>query len=100
MRLSITITAPGAFLHRLALRVGAVAEHVELVEVLARRHVAQREGLPHHALRHRAQRLHALDHLAAEAALEQRGGQGGGADLLQLVAGLGAQGHGRFAFAQ
>ncbi len=34
-----------AILDRLALRMGAVAKHVDLVEVLARRHVAQREGL-------------------------------------------------------
>ena len=34
-----------AILDRLALRMGAVAKHVDLVEILARRHVAQRKGL-------------------------------------------------------
>jgi hypothetical protein len=71
--------------------VAAVAEHVDLVEILARRHVAQREGL---ADQHRligTERLHVLDHLDTEAALEQRGGDGGSGNRLQLVAGGFAQ---------
>ena len=82
-------------LDRLALRMGAVAEHVDLVEILARRHVAQREGLADQRRLIGTERMHVLDHLDAKAALEQRGGDGGGGDGLQLVAGGVAEfGHG------
>src|SRR5215208_4294413 len=59
LRLSITITAPG-------------------------RHVAEREGLADHALLQRAERHHVLHHLAAEAALVERGGEGGGGHAFKL----------------
>ena len=42
-----------AFLDRLALRMGAVLEDAERVEVLARRDVAQREGLADHVAERR-----------------------------------------------
>jgi hypothetical protein len=90
LRLSITNTAPGGqVFHRLALRVLAVVEDADRVQVLARRHVAQREGRPHHVRQAGVQRPHVLDELLAQAALEQRGAQRGGADLHQLAAGVG-----------
>jgi hypothetical protein len=70
---------------------GAIAKHVDLVEILARRHVAQREGFPNQRRLIGAQRMHVLDHLDAEATLEQRGGNCCGRDRLQLVAGGVAQ---------
>src|SRR5262249_3196758 len=73
-------------LDRLALRMGTVAEHVDLVEVLARRHVAQREGFADQRRLVRAQRTNVLDHLNTEAALEQCGGHRRGGNRLQLVA--------------
>jgi hypothetical protein len=77
-----------AFLHRLALRVTSVVEHGDRVQVLARRHVAQREGRPHHVGQARVQRVHVLDELVAQATLEERGAQRGGAHAHQLLAGV------------
>ena len=58
LRLSITKTAPGrAFLDALALRVAAVLEHADMVEVLARRDVAHRVGRPDQAGRARIEGL-------------------------------------------
>ena len=87
--------AHGTILDRLALRMRTIAEYLDRVEILPRRHVAQREGLADHGRLIRAQGMHILDHLDAEAALEQRGGNGGGGDGFQLVAGGVAEfGHG------
>jgi hypothetical protein len=76
-----------AIFHRLALRMGAVAKHLELVEVLARRHVAQRKGLADQRRLIRTQWVHVLHELHAEPALVQGGGDGGRADGLEFVAG-------------
>src|SRR5262249_25021177 len=76
-----------ALLDRLALRMRAVAEDVDLVEVLACRHVAQGEGLTGHGRRIGTERMNGLDALDAEAALEQRGRNRRGRDGLELVAG-------------
>ena len=78
-----------ALLHRLALRVVAVLEHRDRVQVLARRDVAQREGLAHHVGQAGIQRAHVLDEGVAQAALEQRGGQGCGGNILQPRQGFG-----------
>ena len=55
--------------NRLALRMGAVAKHVELVEVFPRRHVAQREGLADQGRLVGTERMHILNALGAKAAL-------------------------------
>jgi hypothetical protein len=78
--------AARTFLDTLALRMAAVLEHAEMVEVLARRNVAQRIGGPDHGRRVRVEAVDALDEGVAEAALEQDGGQRGGGHRLQLVA--------------
>ena len=63
---------PGrALLDALALRVAAVGEHAEMVEVLARRNIAHRIGRPDHARGVRIDRPHALHEGVAEATLEQ-----------------------------
>src|SRR6516165_5752894 len=84
-----------ALLHCLALGMGAVAKDIELVEVLARRHVAQREGLTDHGRLIGAQGMGVLNALDAKTALEQRGRDGGGRDGFQFVAGgVAESGHG------
>ena len=60
-------------LDRLALRMAAVAEHFQPVQVLARRHVTQGEGRADQHRLDRRQRMHVLDGLVAKAALEQGG---------------------------
>src|SRR5262249_35139496 len=59
----------------------------DLVEVLARRHVAQREGFTDQRRLIFAERANVLNHLDTKAALKQRGRHGGGGDALELVAG-------------
>ena len=76
-----------AILDRLALRMGVIPEHVDGVEILARGHVAEREGLTDHGRLVRTEGVHILHHLDAQAALEQGGGDGGGGDGFELVAG-------------
>src|SRR5947208_6977063 len=68
--------------HGLSLRVLSIAEHADRVEILARRDIPQRERLAHHRSGLRVERMHILDVLIAQAALEQRGRQCGGADRL------------------
>ncbi len=80
-----------AFLDGLALRMGAVTEHLYGIQVLAGRHVAQRERLADHGAGLRVERMHVLDELPAQPALEEGRGQRRGADGLQLVAGFGFQ---------
>jgi hypothetical protein len=85
-----------ALLDRLALRMLPVAEHGERVEILARRDVAQREGLADHGFGPGPERMDVLDELVAQAPLEQGGGERGGADRLEFGPGLGGElGHGR-----
>src|SRR5262245_5708848 len=86
--------AARAFLDALALRMAAILEHAEVVEVLARRNLAQRIGGPDHGRRVRVQAMDALDESVAEAALEQDGGQRGGGHRLKLVACALTEGHG------
>ena len=69
----------------------AILEHLDRIEVLARRDVAQRERLADHRRLLRAERMNVLDALDAQAALEQRGGDGGRRHGLELVAGGGAE---------
>src|SRR5436190_436017 len=76
-----------AVLDRLALRMRTVAKHLQLVEVFARRHVAQRKGLAHQGRLVGAQRMHILNALDAEAALVERGRDRRGGDGLELGAG-------------
>ena len=73
---------------------GAVLEYAQRVQVLARRDVAQREGLAHHRAAGRVQRVHVLDELVAQPALEERRAQRRRADGLEHVAGFGLQRHG------
>ena len=78
-----------ALLHRATLRVVVIPEHGHWVQVLTRRHVAQRVSLPHHAAALRsAQRADILDHLVLQATLVEGAGQGCGADALQFIAGF------------
>ena len=60
-----------AFLDGLALRMGAVEEDADRVEVFARRDVAQRVGGADHVAERGIERPHILDELAAQAALEK-----------------------------
>ena len=64
-----------ALLDGLALGMGAVLEHGDRVQILARRDVAQREGLADHRRAGRVERMHVLDELVAQAPLEQGGAQ-------------------------
>src|ERR1700683_4692727 len=77
-----------AFVDPLALRMIAILKDLDLVEILARRDVAQRDSLSNHRQRLRIERINILNHLVTKTALEKRGCQRGCADLLQLVAGL------------
>ncbi len=74
-----------ALLDALALRMVAVFEHAEMVEVLARRDIAQRIGRPDH-VRHGAalNAMDAGDEGVAEAALEQHRGQRRRGDCFQF----------------
>ena len=86
-RQSITSTRAGRNgFHRRALRMGAVGEHVERVDVLARRNVAQRVGRADHRRRIRIERARALHEGIAQAALEQLRGQRRGAHGRELRA--------------
>ena len=76
-----------AILDRLALRMSTVAKHVDRVEILTRRHVAQRKGLADQCRLIRVQGVHILDHLDAEATLEQGGRDGGGGDGFEFISG-------------
>ena len=77
-----------AVLDGLALRMRAILEHADGVEILARRDVAQREGLADHRLGVRIERMHVLDELIAQAALVERRAQRRRAHGLELVARL------------
>jgi hypothetical protein len=72
-------------LHRHALRVIAVQEHGDRVQVFARGDVAQRESLAHHVGQLGVERVHVLDELVAQAALEQGGAQRGVLTPMNLV---------------
>jgi hypothetical protein len=74
-----------AFLDALALRVAAVFEHAEMVEILARRDIAQRIGRADH-VRHVAalDAVDAGDESVAEAPLEQHRSQRRRRDRLQF----------------
>ena len=80
-----------AELDRLALRMVRILEHCHRVEVLARRHVAQGEGLADHRARTRVERMDVLDELVAQAPLEEAARQRRRADRLQLLARRGGQ---------
>ena len=73
-----------AFLDALALRVAAVLEDTEMIEILARRDVAQRVGRADHARARPGSRARSRDEQVAEAALEQNGRQGCRRDRLEL----------------
>ena len=77
-------------LHRPALRVPAISEHADRIQVLARRDIPQRVRFADHRRGLRIQRMHVLNVLVAQPALEQRRRQCGGADRLQFVASGGA----------
>jgi hypothetical protein len=77
-----------ALLDPLALRVRAVFEDAQMVEILPGRDVAQRIGRADHRRRVRVDAVNALDVGVAEPALEQRRGEGGGRDGAQALAGL------------
>ena len=70
-----------------ALRMASIAKHIDLVEVFARRHVAQRESFADQYRLVRAERMHILDHLDSKTALEERGRDRCGRDGLQFAAG-------------
>ena len=75
-------------------RICGLSKLARLVEVFARRDVAQREGLAHHVGAAGAQRVHVLQKLVAQATLEEGGAECGGADFGQQGAGGGVQCHG------
>ena len=79
--------ARGTFLDALALRMAAILEHLQHVQVLARRDVAQRVGRTDQARRGLVDQLRSLQKLVAQTALEQDRGDGGGRNLGKLVAG-------------
>ena len=80
---------PGrAILDRLALRMGAILEDGKLIQILARRDVAEREGLADHGACAGIERADILDELVAQAALEQGGAERGDGDRAQLLAGF------------
>jgi hypothetical protein len=66
---------------------GTVAEDVNLIEILACGHVAQRKSFADQRRLFVSQRMHVLNHLNAKPALEQRRRDGRGGDGLELVAG-------------
>src|SRR5262245_40027392 len=86
--------AARAFLDAFALRMAAILEHAEVVEVLARRNVAQRIGGADHRRCAGIEPVNALDEGVAKAALEQNGGQRGGRYRRELRACALTQGHG------
>src|SRR5215468_9041672 len=55
----------GAFLDRLALRMGAILEHRNWIEILPRGYVAQRERLTDHVAEISVERMNVLDELIA-----------------------------------
>src|SRR5215472_10990132 len=71
--------ARGAFLDRLALRMSAILEHGNWIEILPRRYVAQREGFTDHVAEISVERVNVLDELIAQSAFVQRRAQGSGA---------------------
>jgi len=66
----------------------AALERAELVDILARRDVAQRVGLADHAWRVAVEEKYGLDEHIAQAALEEHGGERRGRDLLQRLAAI------------
>ena len=63
-------------------------ERSKVIEVLARRNVAQCKRFADHGRLSRIERQHVLDDLVAESALEQRGADRCGGDRVELVARL------------
>src|SRR5262245_54038857 len=78
-----------AFFDRRTLRMLAILEDLNLVEIFACRNVAQRERFADHRQSARIKRMHILNHLVVQAALEQCCCECGGADFLQLLARFG-----------
>src|SRR5262245_16922522 len=78
-----------AFFNRRTLRMLAILEDLNLVEIFACRNVAQRERFADHRQSARIKRMHILNHLVVQAALEQCCCECGGADFLQLLARFG-----------
>jgi hypothetical protein len=72
-----------ARLDRLALRVAAALERANLVDVLARRDVAQRKRFPNHTRRRTIQEEDPLNEGVAQSTLEQHRGERCRGDLLQ-----------------
>jgi hypothetical protein len=70
------------------LGMAAVLEHGDRVQVLARRDIAQREGLAHHRAGLGTERMHVLDELVAQAFLVEGRAQRRRADRLELGARL------------
>jgi hypothetical protein len=62
-----------------------IAKDLDGIEILARGHIAQREGDPDHGRRRRVDQVHILNPLIAQAPLVESGHQRRGCDLLQLV---------------
>ncbi|MNL38352.1 hypothetical protein D3C87_1605570 [compost metagenome] len=78
---------PGrAVLHRDALRVVRIAELAQLIAVLASRNIAQRVGRADHVDALGPDRMHPLDDLIAQAALEQGSSKGCDRNGHELVA--------------
>ena len=74
------------FLDRLALRMFAIVKHRYGIQVLARRDVAQRIRLADHVSGRRIEGAHILDELVSQTALEERSGERGNTDGLELGA--------------
>ncbi len=71
----------------------AVLKNRDRVQILTRRNVTQRERLADHGRLGCIQRGHVLNHLVAQATLEQRRGNRCRADRCKLVTGLRRQSH-------
>src|SRR5262249_660316 len=82
----------------LALGMGPILEYGDRIEILPGRNGTQGIGLAHHPPRARIDRVHILNELVAQAALEQAGREGCDADGLKFFASLLVQaGHGLIA---
>ena len=69
-----------------------ILEYADVIEVLARRNVAQRECLADHVVGRLAHAVHALEIDVAQTALEQLGRQRRGAGALEVLQGFGWEG--------
>ncbi len=78
----------------LALRMLGILEYADMVEVLARRNVAQRERLADHVGAGLAHAAHALEKDVAKAALEKLRGERRGAGAPELLEGFAGKRHG------